>query len=152
MQYNSEDLPRFVIDPEGADVHRQLIEQILDRIALGVIGVLRPGDKLPTNATLCEELGVSHGTIVRVNKYLENIGVITANSKGGTRVAEASAEVAEAVIDAYAARRIGMVLLELKRTGVGLDNIERAIVAKLESVYGKKKRTRAAAKRSKKKK
>lgn len=128
--------PKFVIDPDGPDVHRQLIEQILDRVALGQLGTLRPGDKLPTVVQLEEDLGVSHGTIVRVNKYLESIGVARGQQKGGTRILDMPADVREAVIDGFAGRRLASILLELKRSGVPVKNVKRAFEEQINRVYG----------------
>jgi GntR family transcriptional regulator len=128
--------PQFVVDPEGPDVFRQIIDQVADRVALGLLGVYRSGDKLPTVAQLEEELGVSHGTIVRVNKYLESVGIARGQQKGGTKILDMPPDVRDAVITGFAARRISAVLLELRRLGVPLRNVKQAFTKEVEHVYG----------------
>lgn len=128
--------PKFVVDPDGPDVFRQLIDQILDRVALGQLGALRSGDRLPTVAQLEEDLGVSHGTIVRANKYLESIGVALGQQKGGTRIQDMPSDVRDAVVTAFAARRLAALLLELRRLGVPAKNMKRAFDEQMTRVYG----------------
>jgi GntR family transcriptional regulator len=60
----------------------------LVRILLGQIaaGVFRPGDRLPSEAQLCERYGVSPMTVRRVVNILANRGVVIAEQGRGTFV------------------------------------------------------------------
>jgi DNA-binding GntR family transcriptional regulator len=60
----------------------------LVRILTGQIraGVFRPGDRLPSEAQLCERYGVSPMTVRRVINILANQGVVTAEQGRGTFV------------------------------------------------------------------
>jgi GntR family transcriptional regulator len=70
--------------------HRQLAEAILDLIQEGD---LRPGDSLPTETALTEQLPFSLGTIQKALRNLSELGVINRKTGTGTTIAERSEEI-----------------------------------------------------------
>ena len=63
--------------------YAQLVRILLGQIAAGVF---RPGDRLPSEAQLCERYGVSPMTVRRVINILADQGVVTAEQGRGTFV------------------------------------------------------------------
>lgn len=97
----------FTIDPHtGVPIYLQLIEQVKRSVALGV---LSPGEQLPTVKQLATELTINPNTVARVYRELERDGVIETSpgrgsfvrTNGGVRhAARAAEDVAAAAIDA----------------------------------------------------
>lgn len=129
-------LPAAFLDPNGADVHQQIVEQFTERIAIGLLA-LKPDDKLPTVAELEGALGISHTTVQRAYKRLESMGATKGKQKGGTRVRNDMSPAEErAIITAFATNRLRPAVQGLRRLGVPRDVVTRAIAAALESAYG----------------
>ena len=63
--------------------YAQLVRILLGQIAAGVF---RPGDRLPSEAQLCERYGISPMTVRRVINILTDRGVVTAEQGRGTFV------------------------------------------------------------------
>ena len=59
-------------------------------------GILKPGDKLPSEAELVKELGVSRGTIREAMKILQAYGVVNIKQGNGTFIVEKSDDVSMA--------------------------------------------------------
>jgi GntR family transcriptional regulator len=75
----SEAIDRSSYEPAYAQLVRILLGQI-------AAGVFRPGDRLPSEAQLCERYGVSPMTVRRVINILVDKGVVTAEQGRGTFV------------------------------------------------------------------
>jgi len=96
----------FTVDPHsGVPIYLQLIEQVKRSVALGV---LAPGEQLPTVKQLATDLTINPNTVARVYRELERDGVIETSpgrgsfilDNGGTGSAtRAAADVAAAAID-----------------------------------------------------
>ena len=97
----------FTIDPHtGVPIYLQLIEQVKRSVALGV---LSPGEQLPTVKQLATDLTINPNTVARVYRELERDGVIETSPGRGSFVrtngavghaARAAEDVAAATIDA----------------------------------------------------
>src|SRR5579863_3098838 len=97
----------FTIDPHsGVPIYLQLIEQVKRSVALGV---LAPGEQLPTVKQLATDLTINPNTVARVYRELERDGVIETSpgrgsfirGDGGLRnAARAATDVAATTIDA----------------------------------------------------
>ena len=96
----------FTVDPHsGVPIYLQLIEQVKRSVALGV---LAPGEQLPTVKQLATDLTINPNTVARVYRELERDGVIETSpgrgsfirANGGVGDAKrAAADVAAAAID-----------------------------------------------------
>ena len=96
----------FTVDPHsGVPIYLQLIEQVKRSVALGV---LSPGEQLPTVKQLALDLTINPNTVARVYRELERDGVIETSpgrgsfvrGNGGVHEAgRAAADVAAAAID-----------------------------------------------------
>ena len=97
----------FTVDPHtGVPIYLQLIEQVRRSVALGV---LAPGERLPTVKQLATDLTINPNTVARAYRDLERDGVIeTSVGRGsfvsqngaGDRAAAALADVASSTVDA----------------------------------------------------
>jgi|ERR1700736_2789146 GntR family transcriptional regulator len=97
----------FTVDPHtGVPIYLQLIEQVKRSVALGV---LAPGERLPTVKQLATDLTINPNTVARAYRDLERDGVIeTSVGRGsfvsqngaGDRAAAALADVASSTVDA----------------------------------------------------
>jgi GntR family transcriptional regulator len=96
----------FTVDPHsGVPIYLQLIEQIKRSVALGV---LAPGEQLPTVKQLATDLTLNPNTVARVYRELERDGIIETSPGRGSFIRgnggvgnalRAAADVAAAAID-----------------------------------------------------
>jgi GntR family transcriptional regulator len=96
----------FTVDPHsGVPIYLQLIEQIKRSVALGV---LAPGEQLPTVKQLATDLTLNPNTVARVYRELERDGIIETSPGRGSFIranggignaTRAAADVAAAAID-----------------------------------------------------
>jgi GntR family transcriptional regulator len=96
----------FTVDPHsGVPIYLQLIEQVKRSVALGV---LAPGEQLPTVKALATSLTINPNTVARVYRELERDGVIETSPGRGSFIranggignaTRAAADVAAAAID-----------------------------------------------------
>jgi len=97
----------FTVDPHtGVPIYLQLIEQVKRSVALGV---LSPGERLPTVKQLATDLTINPNTVARAYRDLERDGVIetsvgrgsfVSQNRAGERAAAALADVASSTVDA----------------------------------------------------
>jgi GntR family transcriptional regulator len=87
MNYETEIPPfAFRLDPHsGVPVYRQMIDQVQGAIAMGV---LRPGDQLPTVRMVAVELAINPNTVMRAYRELEIRGFLDTQQGTGTFVAD----------------------------------------------------------------
>jgi GntR family transcriptional regulator len=72
------------VDPHsGIPLYVQLVEQIKRAVQ---VGILRPGDPLPTVRGMAAELHIAPNTIVKAYGELDALGIIEARSGAGTVV------------------------------------------------------------------
>jgi GntR family transcriptional regulator len=98
--------PRVVVDAaSGVAPWRQVRDQLLHLVRTGVLPV---GARLPTIRQLAGDLGLAAGTIARVYRELEAVGVLHTARRQGTVVAAVPASAGDAALAeaaaAYAAR------------------------------------------------
>ncbi|HYO80408.1 MAG TPA: GntR family transcriptional regulator [Bryobacteraceae bacterium] len=94
----------------GVPVYRQLIDRILMAIALGV---LKPGDQLPTVRQMAVNLAINPNTVVRAYRELEIRRVLTTQQGVGTYVTREAPDVETDVRD----RRLTQIALEFLAKG-----------------------------------
>jgi len=84
----------YHIDPaSGTPIYRQLVEQIRQAVASGV---LRAGDRLPSVRDLAVELAVNPNTVAKAYRELEQAGVIVTPRGRGSFVADRDPVLSEA--------------------------------------------------------
>jgi len=97
----------FTVDPHtGVPIYLQLIEQVKRSVALGV---LAPGQRLPTVKQLAYDLTINPNTVAHAYRELERDGIIETNVGRGSfvraagataRATTALAEVSASALDA----------------------------------------------------
>jgi len=123
----------FTVDPRsGVPLYLQLIEQIKRAVALGMLG---PGEQLPTVKALALELTVNPNTVARVYRELEHDGVIeTSPGRGSFVRADAAAESGRAVNDiAWAAAQAAV--REAKSLGLSREETQDLLLRALAHWY-----------------
>jgi GntR family transcriptional regulator len=77
--------PRIAVDPDnGVAPWRQVRDQLLHLVRVGALPV---GARLPTIRQLAGDLGLAAGTIARVYRELESVGVLRTARRQGTAAA-----------------------------------------------------------------
>jgi DNA-binding transcriptional regulator YhcF (GntR family) len=77
--------PRITVDPDsGIAPWRQVRDQLLHLVRAGVLPV---GARLPAIRQLAGDLGLAAGTVARVYRELETVGVLATARRQGTVVA-----------------------------------------------------------------
>lgn len=107
---------------------------IYDQITGGIIrlktmGVLSPGDKLPSVRSLALELGINPNTVQKAYAILENDGVIVSISGKGSFISE-DASATDAIVSA-AKEEFKKAVSEAKRMGLQKEELHRI----LDSLY-----------------
>ncbi|HEY5258605.1 MAG TPA: GntR family transcriptional regulator [Candidatus Baltobacteraceae bacterium] len=101
----------------GLPIYLQLVEQIQRAIA---VGILQPGELLPSVKTLAGALLVNPATIGRALRELERAGVIVSRVGRGSFVSPSGASaVAACAADETVARGFDAALREARSFGVG---------------------------------
>ena len=78
--------PEFRLDlHSGVPVYRQIIDQVLGRIATSTLG---PGDQLPTVRQVAVDLAINPNTVQRAYRELEIRGVLETQQGTGTFISQ----------------------------------------------------------------
>jgi GntR family transcriptional regulator len=76
----------FRLDPHsGVPVYRQIIDQVMGRIAAGA---LLPGDQLPTVRQVAVDLAINPNTVQRAYREMEIRGVLDTQQGTGTFISQ----------------------------------------------------------------
>jgi GntR family transcriptional regulator len=124
----------FTVDPHsGVPIYLQLIAVVKRSIALGV---LAPGEQLPTVKQLATTLTVNANTVARSYRELERDGVIETSPGRGSFVRGNGSQVAsnKAATDSAAAAIDGAVR-EAKSMGLDREGVSQLIEQVLERWY-----------------
>src|SRR5579884_2434485 len=107
----------LTIDPRsGVPIYLQIIEQVKRSVALGI---LTPGEQLPTVKQLALDLTVNPNTVARAYRDLERDQVIeTAPGRGSFVRGNGSVETARAAASDVAAESILQAVREAKSIGL----------------------------------
>src|SRR5581483_7251352 len=111
----------FTVDPRsGVPIYLQLVEQVKRSVALGV---LAPGEQLPTVKQLAVDLTVNPHTVARAYRDLERDSVIeTAPGRGSFVRADGAASQSSAVAD-VAADAVTLAVREAKSLGLSAASV-----------------------------
>ncbi|MFC2172851.1 GntR family transcriptional regulator [Acidobacteriota bacterium] len=133
------------IDPANPlPIYRQIVEQLIRQIALGV---LRPGDRVPTVRELAVQARVNRNTTARAVQVLESRGLVHTRVGQGTFVSEKARSVAKASADAWLDQSLDRLLDEAVVHGVKKRDVARKLNEKIKST-GSKDASRADRKES----
>jgi GntR family transcriptional repressor for pyruvate dehydrogenase complex len=70
-----------------------IVQQIIDKITQSLIkGELKPGNRLPPEPELAQQLGVSRTSLREALKTLNGLGVLVSKKKGGTFIATSGSQ------------------------------------------------------------
>lgn len=113
-------------------VYLQVIEQI--RHALQV-GILQPGDALPTVRELAKSLAISPNTISKAYGELEKLGLIESRAGAGTIVNSTLADALHTQARAVLQTRLSQLLRDAAALGVSAEEMGGWFSAELQRVY-----------------
>jgi GntR family transcriptional regulator len=121
------------VDPRsGIPLYVQLVEQIKRAVQ---VGILQPGDPLPTVRALAAELHIALNTIVKAYGELEALGIIETRGGAGTTVRAG----VDSLLRRQAVEQLRQRLRELAGDAAALEVSERElrewIEAELRRVY-----------------
>ena len=72
----------------GVATYLQLVHQVKHALRLGV---LRPGDRLPTAREVVEQLAINPNTVLKAYRELEQAGLVETHGRAGTLITPAAA-------------------------------------------------------------
>lgn len=116
----------------GVPIYLQLVEQI--RRALEV-GILRPGDPLPTVRQLASELTIAPNTIVKAYGELEALGLIESRAGAGTTVSAGLDGTLRRLAQERLRERLHQLVLDAVALGLSEQQLRDLIAAELAGVY-----------------
>jgi GntR family transcriptional regulator len=124
----------FTVDPRsGVPIYLQLIEQVKRSVALGVMA---PGEQLPTVKQLAVDLTINPNTVARAYRELERDQVIeTAPGRGSFVRANGATESAKSAVNDVAKDAIATAVREAKSLGVVRDQVRHLFNAALDRWY-----------------
>jgi GntR family transcriptional regulator len=108
----------------GVPVYRQLIDQVQGAIAMGV---LRPGDQLPTVRLVAVDLAINPNTVMRAYRELEIRGVLDTQQGTGTFVADRPAGTTEEEKTRKLSQLVGEFVARAGAAGLSLDELLEAL-------------------------
>jgi GntR family transcriptional regulator len=108
----------------GVPVYRQLIDQVQGAIAMGV---LRPGDQLPTVRLVAVDLAINPNTVMRAYRELEIRGVLDTQQGTGTFVADRPAGATEEEKTRKLSQLVGEFVARAGAAGLSLDELLEAL-------------------------
>lgn len=105
------------------------------------MGILRPGDQLPTVRLVAVELAINPNTVMRAYRELEIRGVLDTQQGTGTFVADRPAEATEEEKSRQLAQLVGEIVARAGTAGLSLEELIEALRR-----YGNESRPDAAGK------
>ena len=128
MKYDTQIEPppfTFRLDAHsGVPVYRQLIDQVQGAIAMGV---LRPGDQLPTVRLVAVDLAINPNTVMRAYRELEIRGVLDTQQGTGTFVADHPAATTDEEKERKLSQLVGEVVARAGASGLSLNELIEAL-------------------------
>ena len=114
---------------------REIYLEVADKYESFIrMGILSPGDKLPSVRAAAQEMGINPNTMARAYSYLEDRGLIYTLPKKGVYVAKLdTAEQKEEQEENTLTNEARSALLSLKDSGLTREALE----ALITEVYGK---------------
>lgn len=115
----------FRLDPHsGVPVYRQMIDQVQGAIAMGV---LRPGDQLPTVRMVAVELAINPNTVMRAYRELEIRGFLDTQQGTGTFVADRPDGISQEERERMLFQLVGEFVARAGAGGITIDELADAL-------------------------
>lgn len=116
---------RFRLDTHsGVPVYRQMIDQVQGAIAMGI---LRPGDQLPTVRLVAVELAINPNTVMRAYRELEIRGFLDTQQGTGTFVADRPDGIAQEDRERMIFQLVGEFVARAGASGVTAQELAEAL-------------------------
>ncbi len=109
-----------ISDRDGVPVYVQLVSQIKYLVSSGR---LAPGEQLPPERKLAEQLVVNPNTVARAYRELEGEGVVDCRRGAGVFVAEGVSPLARREQNRILAERVDVLLTEARQMNVDLETL-----------------------------
>ena len=121
----------LTVDPRsGVPIYLQVIEQIKRSVA---VGILQPGEQLPTVKQLALDLTINPNTVAKAYRDLERDGVIeTAPGRGSFVRANGMAESTKAAASDLAREALESAVREAKSVGLNRTEVQHLADAALD--------------------
>lgn len=125
---------RFAVDPRsGYPIYLQIVAQVQRAVA---VGVMAPGEQLPTVKQFASDLVVNPSTVARAMRELEHLGVIVSHAGRGSFVAEhATRSVATTAATETVAAALHAALKEARDLGVEATTARELVDRAFGAVY-----------------
>ena len=122
------------IDPgKGLPVYLQIVDQVRRAVA---IGVLKPGEQLPSVKQLASDLVVNPATVSRALRELEHLGIVQSLPGRGSFVrADAVTGVAQSGAHDVVAASIDAAIREARSLGVDEKDVHDLFLCALDAWY-----------------
>jgi GntR family transcriptional regulator len=121
------------VDPHsGVPLYVQLVVQIQRAVQ---VGILRPGEALPTVRTLAAELHIALNTIVKAYSELETLGVIETHAGAGTVIRPDVQSVLHPQAMEQVRQRLHTLARDAAALGVSEEELRQWIEAELRQTY-----------------
>lgn len=108
----------------GVPVYRQMIDQVQGAIAMGV---LRPGDQLPTVRMVAVELAINPNTVMRAYRELEIRGFLDTQQGTGTFVADRPDGITHEERERMLFQLVGEFVARAGAAGITIDELADAL-------------------------
>lgn len=106
----------------GVPIYLQIIDQVKRSVALGV---LEPGEQLPTVKQLSADLTINPNTVARAYRELERDGVIdTSPGRGSFIAGDGTASAARRTLADVTSQAINEAVREAKSIGLGRHDVQ----------------------------
>jgi GntR family transcriptional regulator len=113
-------------EPDNAMKHQQIVNQISDQVALGL---LRAGERLDTIAEIETALALSHATVSKAYALLQERGIIETARRKGSVIAVISDELRAVLQREWAERKLRPLMRECQLSRVDPHSVLRAFEA-----------------------
>lgn len=128
----------FTVNPRsGIPLYVQLIEQIKRCIA---VGILRPGERLPTVKQLAVELTINSNTVARAYRELERDAIVDLTQGRGSFVRDDGTSSTRAAADALGSDIFDDAVREAKALGLSGEQMSVLFSAALRRWFPKEQR------------
>ena len=133
----------LTVDPRsGVPIYLQITMQVKRCVA---VGVLAPGEQLPTVKQLAADLVVNPNTVSRAYRELEHEGIVqTLPGRGSFISRDGTVAGAKRAVNDVAAQALSQAVGEAKSLGLGRDEVRALFERSLERSYAKRSEEGAA--------